>query len=201
MIQACMFDMGGVVDEFSSETMERKLLRDFGVTHVDSFISLCPGLQKVLQDLTCGLVDEKQFWLLFQEMTGVRIPDEPRLYTKYFTPVRKTDTLQVISDLKSNGVRVVAGTNVEPPHRLWHEQRNDYAIFDMTYTSDALHLAKPDPAFFIEIAKRENLKPEEFFFTDDRLDNVEAARSVGMHGYQFHSAQELRAKLQALALL
>ena len=201
MIQVCMFDMGGVVDEFSNEIMERKLLRDFGVTHVDSFISLCPDLKSVLQDLTCGLMDEDQFWLLFQELTGVRIPDEKHLYTKYFSPIQKADTIRVISDLKANGVRVIAGTNVEPPHRIWHDQHNDYAIFDMAYTSDALHLAKPDPDFFIEIAKRENLKPEEFFFTDDRLENVEVARSVGMHGYQFHSAQELRATLRSLSLL
>ncbi len=201
MIKVCMFDMGGVVDEFSSEVMERKLLRDFGISHVDTFVGLCPGLEKVLQDFLRGRMDESKFWSLFQEMTGVSVPDEQHLYTKYFHPKKDNETIQLISDLRSHGVRVIAGTNVEPPHRIWHEDHDDYGIFDKAYTSDLLHLAKPEKEFFIEIARLEDLSPDEFFFTDDRLENIEVSCAVGMHGYQFHSAQELRKTLQTLSLL
>jgi hypothetical protein len=40
-----MFDMGGVVDEFSSEVMEKQILADLGVSDASSFVELCPALQ------------------------------------------------------------------------------------------------------------------------------------------------------------
>jgi FMN phosphatase YigB (HAD superfamily) len=38
--------------------------------------------------------------------------------------------------------------------------------------------------------------PEEIFFTDDRLENVEAARQAGFDAVQFVSVAELREQLR-----
>ena len=41
------------------------------------------------------------------------------------------------------------------------------------------------------------LAPEEVFFTDDRLDNVEGARKVGFDAVQFVGVEALREELRA----
>lgn len=201
MVKVCVFDMGGVVDMFDGDDMEKKLLRYFGITDCDSFLALPGDLRPLIRDFAAGLFNEDEYWAMFSKITGVVIPDEKNLYTKFFNPTQNLDTLEVISDLKKNGIRVVAGTNVEPPHRIWHEEHNDYQIFDRTYTSDQIRAVKPEVEFFNRIIELENLDSDNFFFTDDRLENVEAAVSAGMIGYQFKGAIPLRTRLKELKLL
>jgi putative hydrolase of the HAD superfamily len=43
----------------------------------------------------------------------------------------------------------------------------------------ALGCAKPDPAFFQRIEDRTGFAPNDLFFIDDRVANVEAAHTVG----------------------
>lgn len=201
MVRVCLFDMGGVVDEFSSEAMEKQILADLGVHDASSFVELCPALKPVLGDFLRGMMDEAGFWRQFGALTGLRVLERSHLYTKYFAPVKKEDTTRLIVDLRMRGIRVVAATNVEPPHRIWHEAQGDYAIFNAVYTSDILHLAKPDPAFFVEVVRREGLAPQECFFTDDREENIDAALSVGMVARQFVCADDLRRTLANISVL
>jgi FMN phosphatase YigB (HAD superfamily) len=62
----------------------------------------------------------------------------------------------------------------------------------------------PDPAFFTQALARFGLDPRGCLFLDDRADNVEVARSVGLRAFQIRGdAQEaerfLRAEGVALA--
>lgn len=201
MIKVCMFDMGGVVDLFDGSEMERKLLRYFGVSDHDTFLSLSPDLKEVIRDFGAGMFDEVEYWKRFSDITGVVVPNEPNLYTKFFNPVQNPQTLEIIDELKSNGLRVIAGTNVEPSHRMWHDARNDYGIFDYAYTSDRLHCVKPEPAFFSKIIEAENVSPDEVFFTDDRQENIDVANSLGVNGFLFRSPQSLREHLKEIGLI
>ncbi|MFR2561755.1 MAG: HAD-IA family hydrolase [Anaeromassilibacillus sp.] len=44
---------------------------------------------------------------------------------------------------------------------------------------------KPDPAIFQLLCERYHLIPEECFFIDDRLENIEAASNLGMAVHQY----------------
>ncbi len=200
-IKVCIFDMGGVVDLFNGEEMERRLLRYFGVDDHDTFISLSPDMKGLIRDFGAGLFDEDEYWKRFSCISGVKVPAEPHLYTKFFNPVQNPKTIAVIEDLKKNGIRVVAGTNVEPSHRIWHDNRNDYGMFDYAYTSDRLHCVKPEPEFFEKIIAFERVSPSEMFFTDDRQENVDVSISLGINGFRFQSPESLREHLEVIGLL
>lgn len=51
--------------------------------------------------------------------------------------------------------------------------------FDAIHYSADIGWAKPDPQFFAEVERRTRIRPTEIFFIDDRVANVEAARSRG----------------------
>jgi putative hydrolase of the HAD superfamily len=70
-------------------------------------------------------------------------------------------------------------------------ERGDYALFDQTYASNKIGLAKPDPAFWKTIMMAEGYEPAQTYFTDDRLDNIDAAASLGINAVQFTSPEEL----------
>lgn len=68
------------------------------------------------------------------------------------------------------------------------------------FTSCYLGVMKPNPAIYrlgLELAQ---VRPQEAVMIDDRAQNVEAARSVGMHAVRYENAAGLREALAALGV-
>lgn len=59
--------------------------------------------------------------------------------------------------------------------------------FDKRYifTSYQMHLLKPDKRIFERLVEQLDCRPDEICFIDDKLKNVDAARSVGINAYQY----------------
>jgi putative hydrolase of the HAD superfamily len=51
--------------------------------------------------------------------------------------------------------------------------------------SHALNLAKPEPAIYLHAAQGLRTAPENILFLDDKAENIEAARAVGMQGIHY----------------
>jgi putative hydrolase of the HAD superfamily len=73
-----------------------------------------------------------------------------------------------------------------------------FAHFDYQILSCEVRLIKPDVAIFRHTVERLGVRPQEALFVDDREANVEAAREVGLHAIQFHSAEQLRGELEKM---
>lgn len=110
------------------------------------------------------------------------------------------ETREVVAALRSRGVRCYLATN-QDEHRGRHMQETfGYAdLFDDTFYSYALGVAKPDPAFFAAVLQRLDLAADEVLFVDDSARNVEAARTVGLRAEQWHVDDELAALHERLA--
>jgi FMN phosphatase YigB (HAD superfamily) len=54
---------------------------------------------------------------------------------------------------------------------------------------------KPHPQFFYAHIEKHTLQPDQIIFIDDKLTNVQAAQSVGMHAIHFKNARQLRKEL------
>ena len=67
--------------------------------------------------------------------------------------------------------------------------------------SCALRIAKPDAAIYSYTCEKMGLAPEEALFLDDKPENVEAARSLGLHAVQFRNVPQLRMELEKQNLL
>jgi putative hydrolase of the HAD superfamily len=52
---------------------------------------------------------------------------------------------------------------------------------DKVYLSSLIGLGKPNPEYFQYIIDKENIKPEELLFLDDREDNISSAKSLGIN--------------------
>jgi putative hydrolase of the HAD superfamily len=62
----------------------------------------------------------------------------------------------------------------------------------MTFSCD-VRVCKPDPEIYRLCLEGLGVAPEEALFLDDRAENVEAARTVGMHAFQFASVEQAAA--------
>ena len=100
---------------------------------------------------------------------------------------------ELIQDLKGKGVGVYGLTNW--PAETFTEARRRFrtlASIDNYVVSSSVKLAKPEPAIYQLLLSKYNLTPEECVFIDDRKDNVDAAKALGMSGIVYPgSAKEL----------
>ncbi|MES1177079.1 MAG: HAD family phosphatase [Myxococcales bacterium] len=106
------------------------------------------------------------------------------------------EMLVLVSRLRQLGYLCLLATN-QQPHRA-HFMASELAYgehFDRCFFSCELGLAKPDPRYFRAILTEMRLAPEQALFIDDKPQNVEGARSVGIHAQCFVNGQDGRAHL------
>jgi len=138
---------------------------------------------------TCQLlsmnVTSEEFWDLWGR---IFLPD-PLLPESLFEAVRARHRLLLLS-------------NTNAMHFELARQR--FALlrhFDGYVLSYEVGAMKPSPEIYQEAIARAGCRPEECFFTDDVLANVEGARREGMQAVQFHSWEQLQAALRAHGIL
>jgi putative hydrolase of the HAD superfamily len=68
------------------------------------------------------------------------------------------------------------------------------------FTSCYLGVMKPNPSIYRLALNLAHVRPEEAVMIDDRSQNAEAARSVGMRAVQYRDAAQLREDLSALGV-
>jgi epoxide hydrolase-like predicted phosphatase len=99
------------------------------------------------------------------------------------------ENAQAINILSKQG-KVIAFTNTNQTHAgIWpHLYRSVLAVFSHIYQSHEIGYRKPDPEAFQYVLDDMRVPPEQAVFFDDRIENVAAARSLGIEGVLVDSA-------------
>ena len=94
-----------------------------------------------------------------------------------------TETLAVMAELHLKGIEVCLLSNALP--NLFDAAKG-LAADDKIFVSYELGLLKPDAEIYKQVLRLLKAKPEEVVFIDDKLKNVEAAKSIGINGIVFN---------------
>jgi putative hydrolase of the HAD superfamily len=98
--------------------------------------------------------------------------------------------------LKQRGVLTAILSNIgDSVHESLEREFAWLADFNVLVWSYQLGVAKPDPAIYDHLLKQLGTAPEQTLFIDDKLVNVEAARSLGMKALVYTTFAELRYQL------
>ena len=81
---------------------------------------------------------------------------------------------------------------------LTKEKLTFLELMDGALFSWQVKLNKPEPEIYRTLLERYQLKPEECVFLDDSLDNVNAARNMGIHAIHFTGIENAKKKLREL---
>jgi putative hydrolase of the HAD superfamily len=98
--------------------------------------------------------------------------------------------------LKAHGLRTAILSNMGDS--VYESVERTFAWihrFDVLIWSYQERMAKPNPAIYHLLLDRLGCKPEEVLFLDDKLVNIEAARSLGMNALLFSTVKQLKADL------
>lgn len=82
-----------------------------------------------------------------------------------------------------------------------HEGLDNTKFFDEVFFSNTMHLAKPDKEAYEYVVKNLHVQPQEALMIDDRPQNIEQARAVGMHGIVYTDTAQLKKDLQQYNLV
>ena len=110
--------------------------------------------------------------------------------------------MEWVRALKNHGLKISVLSNM-PIEISTHMRRYApwFRDFDYVCFSAEVQLAKPEAAIFYACLNVVGSKPEECLFIDDRADNVEAARALGMCAVKFVCVEELAADVKPYNLL
>lgn len=113
------------------------------------------------------------------------------------------EVLAILAVLARSGRYLMATVNNESlelnQHRIDRFELRNY--FDVFFSSCFLGVTKPEAAIFRLALQLTQRHPGECVFTDDRAENVEAARGCGLHAIHYRDgAQQLREALERLGV-
>ena len=104
------------------------------------------------------------------------------------------DALALAREIEDRGVRIAILSDM--PHDLLAYVRREFDWldeFEVKVWSCEMGVTKPDAAIYHRCLDALDCEPGRSFLFDDRLNNVEAARGLGMEAHLFHSAEQARA--------
>lgn len=194
VIKAVVFDFGGV---FAKEVMsliynETAKRTGVGLDVVKSEIhKLIPSAQR-------GEKAMNEFWkALAQKLNSTPSLIEV-VWTKTFENNIKIDkeVEKIIRKLKKDGYNVVVCTNTIETFSEIHKRNKNYNIFDFVVISCEISMRKPDREIYEFVLKKLNVEPEECVFVDDKLENVEGAKKIGLKAILFRDASQLKEDLK-----
>ena len=130
---------------------------------------------------------------------------------KYETQIRKAyremgriiqlmpHTMPWVKELKERGYRLYVLSNYGEYLFLQSKDRLDFMPYmDGAVISYQIQMIKPDQEIYEYLLNKYGLLPEECVFIDDRPENVEAAKAIGMSGIQFVDYEQANGELEKM---
>ena len=188
-----MFDMGGVVTTNAELSLQ---IASFLGVEVSEYKAKSKPLIAQYSD---GKISRENFWNKMSEAFQKEISVD--LFHLFFHPKLNCGTVELVRELKDKGCRVICATNTNESFYLNHLERGDYTYFDQTYCSHFMGVSKPDVNFWKLILQIENEDFSNAVFFDDRIENCEAAKSLGITAIHFESIEQVRRELTEKGLL
>ena len=198
-IKNIIFDFGGVLIDWNPRFMYRQYFEN--ADEMEWFLdNVCTHNWNVQQDAGRSLLDGPE-WLVKKN------PEYEFLIRKFYDqwedmlngPI--SENVSLLEPLKAK-YRLFGLTNWSA--ETFPIAREKYAflnIFEGIVVSGEEKMIKPDPAIYKLILTRYGLQGDECIFIDDNLDNITAARSLGIGGVHFKEGISLAEALKKLDLL
>jgi putative hydrolase of the HAD superfamily len=156
-------------------------------------------------DYDLGTLNGLTYWQAFARTSGAQLSDaaihaliaQDMLHWSDLNP----QMLRWAAALQAAGLRTAILSNMGADLLAHMRAHFDWLLgFDQLTWSCELHLAKPQPEIYLHTLTQLGVRAEEALFLDDREENVEGARAVGLHALVFRNVEQLRDDLTRTGL-
>ncbi len=140
-----------------------------------------------------GDITENEMYQKISERLGI----SPEVIRQEWRELIRLDheLIAYIKELKrTHRVYLLSNAPAEFLNRIL-EENSLYELFDEVFISSEMRLIKPSAEFFTYCLDKIGARPEECIFTDDNINNVRAARSLGIEAIHFTCLEDYRREL------
>lgn len=185
-IEAVIFDLGGVILDIDYN-LTRKAFEKLGVANFNEMYSQASA-DHLFRNLETGNIKEANFYSEFNECTGLRLnPDQISEAWNAMLLTFRENSLLFLNEIKSR-YRLFLLSNTNEIHynmfnKIYKEKNRPFPFeifFEKAYYSFEIGKRKPDNDIYEYVLKTNNLKPNSTLFIDDSVQNVNAAKNLGM---------------------
>ncbi len=200
-IKAIVFDLGNVLFDIDFEIVYRYWAHysNQSVKKIKQRLGLWHKSEMALQ-FERGLVEEDVFRQWISKKIGYNL--SPDLYREswnsLYLPCHEGMS-PLLAALQAN-YRIVGLSNTNYTHQQSWEvlYKPQLTYFEKVFCSHELQEVKPDRAIYLPVIDYLGLPSAACVFLDDKLENVEGAKAVGMQSFQVLSFEQMKEDLTSL---
>ena len=199
MIKAIIFDFGRVISAQKPMSLFRGYEEELGIA---------PGtLNPIMfgspawEDALVGRKTSEEFWEAIGPQLNLHTPEAIGAFRQRYRADEALNegVAELMRKLRADGRYKLAVLSNSPPGLArWLDEWKLLDLFDTVFCSGDEGVKKPDPAAFEITIERLSIAPEEAVFIDDTMRHVNVARSMGIHGILFTTAEALVKDLDSL---
>ncbi len=196
MINLVMFDLGGVVVNFSESMYVEYISKKFGIP-----LNKAMAIKRDLPKLEVGgmtvMEYKKRVIHILQLSPGTNIE-----WNAAFIKLASTNKkVEALARSLHKRYKTALITNISASRYYSAlKYKFDKSVFDRRFTSYGMRIRKPNPEIYNRVLSSMKAKAEESVFIDNRLENVRGAESVGIYGIVFKSYGQLVGDLAKLGV-
>jgi len=198
--QFIYFDMGNVILLFDHQLACDQIGQVAGISGAQ--VREIVFESELQNQYETGQITSREFYDSFCEMTNTAADYDQLLVAASDIFSLNTPVIPLLAALRDAGIAIGILSNTCAAH--WQYARRRFSILDQYFAPLALSFElksmKPDAAIYHSAAELAGVPIGDIFFTDDREDNIQAARQAGMVAEQFTTANALATTLRELGL-
>lgn len=197
-IKNIIFDFGGVVLDIDPQLTIDEFVK-LGFKDLDK-LSTPEFTEEIFGKFERGILTPEVFRTELKSFLNIDVTDQQFDYAWnsliYDIP---RERIKVIEQVKKNYQIILLSNSNEIHYDLFVRDlqlRFGYREFDdlfhKAYFSFDLHLLKPNPEVYEFVINQHGLIPAETLFLDDKAENIEAAKKLGIITYQLTKPERIR---------
>lgn len=188
-VKAIVFDFGGVIAKTDRQQVAAFIAQSLNISQEEATKAL-EGLKE--NSLNDGI--ESDYWIAYTRSKQIRLPND---WLKQLNEVRLNalqeipGMVELVKNLKKQGYQTALLSNVRKSQAQIKRKLGFYDLFHPTVLSYEVGLRKPDPKAYFLILEKLNLPPQAVLFIDNKPQNIEAAKTLGMDAILFENPKQL----------
>lgn len=191
MIKTLIFDNNGVLT--TTEGNGIKTLADLFEVEESEFLG---AWKKHALDVDDGSISSDQFLQNVIDHFDKKV-DFNDLKKIYFTFYERDDEMHEIVKKLGEKYQIALLSNFGDSYLEFDKKwKNNETFGENVFVSAYLGIKKPEKEIYLHALKNLDAKAEESIFVDDRLENIDAAKSLGMKGILFKNPEQFLEKLE-----
>ncbi len=191
-IRAIIFDFGRVISAQKPMSLFRGYEEELGI-EPGSLNPIMFGSQ-AWEDALVGRKTSEEFWRAIGPQLNLHTPEAIDAFDQRYRADEALNegVAELIRRLRAEDRYKLAVLSNSPPGLArWLDEWGILDLFDVVFCSGDEGVKKPDPAAFEITLERLGVEPEEAVFIDDTTGHVQTARSLGLKGILFTTAEAL----------